>query len=393
MEGKLLNSIIIEGKLLIALLLILSIHTFAQLDVPYVFLHKNLSPQTLTKSPYIIYSSPIHNDAKSIGRGRTNMMLGSRNGAVWQNPAFLSYKKISVELTNAQVVLPQTTIDAIAFVREYNDNFANGKFLTDVRDGLNKAIKGSTEEERKAGLAQYNSALSFIEQMTQEIAYTDENPNIHGVSIFPKIQVQYKNWGMSLFKSTNIAFAITPGNIVTALTKSKINKDLNIQQVVEVAELLYHSIDSEGNISANGLPRIFSVSFDDWIGILAYGRQINKHFRLGGSFKFIGRGFSTDAIDSKDSYDALFHAGDKLKTKYFFVTSDIGGLYHFNKNKTTLGFTFQNIIPCTTVPSQAQFNYTESNIEIPKDVNGKPYVGRVENNEFVQDPSGDTLIL
>lgn len=378
--------------IILTLTFLTNILAYSQLNIPYVFLHKSFENKTITKSSYTIFSSPIHTDAKSIGRGKTNMMLGNRNNPMWQNPAFLSYEKFSIELTNAQLILPQSTLDAINFVREYDENFSNGKFIKDIRDGLNKMINGSTLEERKEGLAQYNKSIEFLKLMSQNIAYTESNPNIHGVSVFPKLQVQYKNWGVSLYKSMNIAFAVSPGNLLTALGKTQITEDLDWNQITEVAQLLYHSFDSNGNISANGLPRIFAISFDDWIGIVGYGRQINKNFRLGANIKFINRGFSTDAIDSKDAYNALEHANDNLKNKFFFVTADIGGLYELNNKKTTIGFNFRNIIPSNAILSEAQFNYTESKIEIPKDENGVPLVGRVENNEFIEDPTGDTLI-
>ncbi len=365
---------------------------FSQLNIPYVFLHKSLNNQTIIKPSYSISSSPIHSDVKSIGRGRTNMMLGFSNNAMWQNPAFLSYKKTSVELTNAQLILPQSTLDAINFIRENDENFSNGKFIKDIRDGLNKLINGETLEERKEGLVQYNKSLDFLKMLSQNIAYTESNPNIQGVSIFPKLQVQYKNWGVSLYKSMNIAFAVTPGNLLEALTKTQITKDSDWNQLIEVSQLLYHSFDSKGNVSANALPRIFAISFDDWIGVIGYGRQFNKNLRLGANIKFINRGFSTDAIDAKDSYNAIEHANDNLKNKFFFVTADIGGLYQLDNKTTTIGFSLKNIIPSGSVFSEAQFNYTESKIEIPKDENGQPLVGRVKDNEFVEDPTGDTLI-
>jgi len=386
------NSKSLNLKFFFSLFFIFSIiSSKAQLDIPYVFLHKNLPHETITKNTTTIYSSPTYIDAKSIGRGKTNMMLGARNNKFWQNPAFLTYERFSIEVTNAQLILPQSTLDAITFIQEY-DAYFQGKFVTDIREGLNKMINGSSPEEKAEGKAQYNNAINFLNKFKKEVAYSPDNPNIHGVSIYPKIQLQYKNFGFSVFKSVNMAFAISLGNIAEALSKTNIGEELDWNQITEIAQLLYHSFDSEGNISANGLPRLFAVTYEDLVANLGYGRQINENLRLGINVKFVNRAFSTDAIDSKDSYNALDHARDNLSNTHFFVTADFGGLYHFNQKKTTLGWTFKNIIPSKGVNSEAQFNYTESKIEIPKDENGKPYVGRVEDNNFIEDPSGDTLI-
>ena len=369
----------------------ISLLSFSQLDIPYVFLHQNKGKNTITKPTTTLYSSPIHIDAKSIGRGKTNMLLGVRNNNFWVNPAFLSYQKISFELTNAQLILPQSTLDAIYFIQE-NNTYFQGQFVTDIREGLNKMITGTSPEEREEGKLQYNSAIDFLNNFNNEVAYTPENPMVHGISIFPKIQFQYNNWGISVFKSVNMSFAVTLGNIATALTKTRINDELDWGNIKEISQLLYHSFDSEGNISANALPRFFAITYEDWVGSLAYGKQLNDKLRLGVNVKLVNRAFNTSAIDSKNASTALEHARDDLNNQHFFITADIGGLYHFNQKRTTVGWTFRNIIPSKAIPSTAEFNYTDSNIEIPKDSNGNPYVGYVENNQFTEDPNGDTLI-
>lgn len=371
--------------------LFITSYTFSQLNIPYVFLHQNLEPETSTRTTTIIYSSPNHIDAKSIGRGKTNMMLGARNNKFWQNPAFLSYQRLSFELTNAQLVLPQSTLDAITFVQDYDEQF-QGQFITDIKEGLNKMIIGSTPEEKEEGKQQYNNAISFLNKFNDEVAYSPENPNVHGISVYPKLQLQYKNFGLSVYKSINMAFAVSLGNIANALAKSEIKDERDWDNIREIDQLLYHSIDSEGNISANALPRFFAITYEDLVTNLGYGKQINENLRLGINIKFVNRGFSTDAIDSKYSENALDHARDNLSNTHFFVTGDFGGLYHFNQKRTTLGWTFKNFIPSKGVPSEAEFNYTDSKIEIPKDENGNPLVGRVENNEFIEDATGDTLI-
>lgn len=365
--------------------------SYSQIDIPYVFLHKNLPATTITKPISYLDYSPNHVDAKSIGRGKTNMMLGVRNNKFWENPAFLTYERLSFEVTNAQLVLPQSTLDAILFINKYNEDLMGG-FYFDIKEGVNKMINGSTPEEKEEGIKQYNEAIDFLNNFNDEVAYSPENPNIHGISVHPKVQLQYNNWGFSVYKSLNMAFAISLGNITEVITKSKISSETDWEDIREIAQLLHHSIDSEGNLSANALPRLFAVTYDDWVTNLGYGRQINENLRLGANLKLINRSFSTDAIDSKNTKTALEHSADNLSNSYYFLTADFGGLYHFNKKRTTLGWTFKNIIPSSNVPSFAEINFTESKIEIPKDANGKPLVGRVENNEFIEDPTGDTLI-
>ena len=383
-------------NLLFALLLTVSISSVAQIDIPYVFLHKNLDDISILKSKNEIFLSPSHLDAKSIGMGKTQMIMRDDFNGMWQNPAFLHKKRLSFEFTSAQVVIPQTTIQAVNYLMNNQNNFVTGTLVDDVNYGLKLIITAKTDEELNEGIRIYNNAVGVIDELIMKFSGPRDNQMIHGLSMYPKLQTQFGNFGFSFYNSTSMAFMILPRETLRLIGENKIPENPNrddIENLLGVAASILTSYDIEGNYKPQSLPALYSMTLLDFVMVGGYGFSVNEKLKLGVNIKVVNRRFNTSIID----FGTVDYINENTKSGIFkpfwTATLDFGGLYYNKPTGTAFSAVFKNIIPTRSISSAVLENYTSTSISIPTDSLGNKYVGRVEDNQFIADPNGDTLIF
>jgi len=383
-------------KIIIIIIIFISSLSYSQdLDIPYTFLHKRYNDTAIYRGNNDIFSSMVSLDAKSVGMGKTQMIMRDDFNGMWQNPAFLSKKRISFEFTSAQLVIPQETMNAAQFIMNNESNLITNNLIKDISLGLNKIINGNSIEERQEGVDIYNNAVGFLDELINEFSGTRGNQMIHGLSVFPKLQSQYKNFGFSLYNSTSMAFAIVPRELFRKFAEfnmpSNIN-DINKEEVVGLAKQVLLSMDTEGNLTPQSLPAIYSVTLIDFIFVAGYGYSISDKFKVGVNWKIVNRRFNTSLIDFGTVDYINNNTGVGSFKPFWTSTVDVGGLYIDKPKGFAVSAVFKNIIPTTNDISSITENYVKSSISIPEDANGDKYVGRVEDNQFIADPNGDTLV-
>jgi len=383
-------------KIITIILLFIVLISYSQdIDIPYVYLHHKHNDTAIYRGNNDVFSSMVSLDAKSVGMGKTQMIMRDDFNGMWQNPAFLSRKRISFDFTSAQLVVPQNTINAVNFIIDNKANFITDVISDDISEGLNKIITGTTKAERQEGVDIYNNAVSFIDELINKLSGPREKQMIHGLSLYPKFQTQYKNFGFSVFNSTNMAFAIVPRELYRKLSEFRMPKtvdDIDQEELIGLANQILVSLDSEGNFTPQSLPAIYAVSMLDFIFVAGYGYSISDKFKIGANLKIINRRFNTVLIDYGSVDYINDNIGKGVMKPFWTSTIDIGGLYIDKPKGLAISAVFKNIIPTTNDISSVTENYVKSSISIPTDANGDKYVGRVEDNTFVADPNGDTLV-
>lgn len=383
-------------KIIISTLVFISLLSYSQdIDIPYVFLHQRHNDTVIYRGNTDVFSPMVSLDAKSVGMGKTQMIMRDDFNGMWQNPAFLSKKRISFEFTSAQLLVPQNTIRAANYIMNHESSLVTGSIISEISLGLNKIINGQTIDEKKEGVDIYNNAVGFLDELINEFSGPRNEQMIHGLSVFPKFQSQYKNFGFSLYNSTSMAFAIVPGELFRKFAEFQLPSnidDINQEQIVDLAKQILVSYDNEGNLTPQSLPRIYSVSIIDFIFVAGYGYSISDKFKLGVNWKIVNRRFNTALIDAGNVGYINNNTSLGNYTPFWTSTVDVGGLYIDKQKGLAVSAVFKNIIPTTNDISSTTQSFVSSSISIPTDANGDKYIGRVENNQFIADPNGDTLV-
>ena len=390
----------INTILLFILLVIIPINTgFSQTGGGYINYEEiMLDPLNITLDAIAVQQTPNWSDVKAVGMGKTQLANGRFCNAMLDNPALLSHTNYLYDLFGIQAIFPGATFDAATYVKDNIHQFKDGDFLKLLGDGFKEYYSANTAEGERAAIRKINQALEFPNELLDKIVVDSDDPYVHGMNVIPSVQVQYGNWGFSLYGNAKMGFFVDPGKPTSRLLALQIpenTQDLTVEVLKSLAEIVGSLFDEDGNLSENALPQAFATSNIDIVGAVGRSYRINKSLHLGANLKIINRRFSTKLIKPDNLKDVLKEARSDIKHSATGLTFDIGALYRHIRTGTRFGVSLQNIIPVTTVSSATTFDFVTPVNSYPKeDSYGNPLVGSVDFwGDFYPDPQGDTLLV
>ena len=340
---------------------------------------------------------PILIHASAVGMGKTQTSNGLSTNGMLINPALLSDGKKRFDVLGLQLSFPKSTFDAASFLKKNKQQFKTGDFLKSLGSGFQDYYTAETEEQQTAAVRKINQALAFPNEMYSKIIGDAENPLTHGLSVIPNLQIQYGNWGFSLFGKGQIGFVVDPGKTVSQVLGLHIDEnttDLTVDMIKNLAEILGTAFDQNGDISADALPQAFAMSYVDIVGVLGRSYNLNPNLAAGANIKIVNRRFSTKIINPDNFQDVLNDARTELKHTATGFTADLGFLYKSPGTGIRVGGSLLNVIPVKTVSSTTSLQFTIPSASYIDDGTGNPAVGAVDSNgNFYPDPMGDTLLV
>jgi hypothetical protein len=342
--------------------------------------------------------SPNWTNVKAVGMGKTQTSNGRFYNGMLANPALLADAKDRFDIIGLQVSFPKSTFDAASFVRKNVNQFKKGDFLRLLGEGFKDYYNAETPEQQTAAVRKINNALAFPNELFDKIVGNTDNPITHGISVIPNIQIQYGNWGFSLFGNGQIGFVVNPGETTSKLLGLHIpenTQDLTLDVIKNLAEIVGSLFDENGDISPNALPQVFAMSHVDIVGAVGRSYSIGPNLDAGANLKVVNRRFSTKLINSDNLDRVLTEARSEMKHTTTGFTVDLGLLYRAPKNGMRVGVSLLNALPFQTLTSTTTFQFVApSNAFYVDDGTGRPAVGSVDlAGNFSPDPLGDTLLV
>lgn len=355
-------------------------------------------PLEFSLDAIVFPQSPNWTHVRSVGMGKTQTADPRFYNGMLANPALLGSTRDQYDPIGLQVSFPKSTFDAASFVKKNVNQFKKGDFLRLLGEGFKEYYNASSLEEQQTAVQKINSALSFPNDLLDKIVGDVENPLTQGLLAIPAMQVQYGNWGFSLFGRGQIGFVVNPGETASRLLGLHIPEnttDLSIDVLRNLAEIVGSLFDAEGNISPDALPQAFAMSSVDIVGAVGRSHPLGPNLDFGANLKIVNRRFSTKLINPDNLDRVLTEARKELKHTATGFTADLGLLYRNPKNRLRVGFSLLNAIPVQTVTSTTTFEFVvPTNAYYVDDGTGRPAVGSVDlNGTFHSDPAGDTLLV
>ncbi len=363
----------------------------------YIYNNSTLPDQTLTEPTNIVQRSPNFEDVKAVGIGRTQIANGRWFNAMLYNPAFLGDKKKTFDIFGVSASLPPKSFSAAQFLSSNVNNFIKGDFIKQFEQGLTDYIAANNESEINAAIHEMNQSLQFVHDLYSKVIIDPNDPEVHGLNVVPDINVQYDNFGFSLYGDAQIGFLMIPTETSNALNQLYLPENgvgLDQQSLNQLILILGAFLNNYNNdLSVDVLPQAFALSYVDVVGAFGYGMKLSDNFNIGADIKVINRRFSTKYITTENYSSVLNEARKDINKSITGVTADIGGFYRFEKTKTQVGLSLQNIIPLNKVVSDLNVPYSASYYDYYRDANGNIQVGYVDqNHNFTPNPNGDTLL-
>ena len=267
-----------------------------------------------------------------------------------------------------------------------------------------------TLQDRVAAIRKINQGLEFPNQLLTETVGDQEDPQTHGIALIPNFQIQQGNWGISFHTGVRAAFMVNPGNSIDQLLSVHIPE--NAQELGpavqrELAEVIESVFGADGQLSSDGLPQVFSVSYLDAVGAIGYAREVREDLSLGAKLKVLHRRLANKNVDAENLGHVLEETREDLDEYVTGVTADIGGLYHYEPTGTEIGMVVRNLIPVQSIKSTARFRFVTSeqyylterlynyNQGLPLEgTSEEPYVGYYDpdDDEWYLHADADTLL-
>jgi hypothetical protein len=326
---------------------------------PIVF--RAWSQNVFTADPSPVSAATGRDDARAIGMGRVRQGLTRGFNAMLNNPAHLALPRTVVDVLNVQASLPIQTFDALAFLRDNSGNIKSGTFLKQIRDGVTLyQDPGATPDDQARAVALVNEGLSFVRGFRENVLGPDSDPHVQALSLFPAVQAQVGTFGAALFGTVQSGFQSFPTETFNYIASLQLPPDLNTltpDQLLQLGAIVLPLFDGNGNLTfREAVPTTFAVAYLDVVGAAGWGHRITPEIAVGGLLKVVNRRFTAKTIDS-DNYDRIIsEARHDFSQSTTGVTLDLGALYIFPETGTTLALSLQNIIPITTVRSQADLS-------------------------------------
>jgi len=306
---------------------------------------------------------PINSiDVRAIGMGNTQIANGKTFNAMMYNPALLGHKRFSIEFLGIQTGLPSATYDAANYLVQHIDEFEEAISLNQIWDGLEQLTQpGASHAQKLQALNDIQDGLVFVNDLFREVTGPGDDPKIHGISLLPGISGQFGNFGFSLYGFGQAGFMVQLSPTFESLLAIQIPSTLDnpmatARAVIQLTAALAPALVGPRKFSDKALPIAFYNSYFDIVGTVGYGLSIYKNLNLGANLKIINRRFLIDRIAVDDYDEIISNTWDKFKSDVTGVTCDLGAHYQF-KFGTSVGATFQNIIPVKEIKKSIDTEY------------------------------------
>ena len=342
-----------------------------------LFLQNSYSQYDVTaESKDLNFPIDMYN-VKAVGMGNTQIANGNFFNAMTYNPAFLGRAKKSFEIIGAAASMPPATYDAAWFLADNMDEFLNATSLTAVYDGINAFFEeGATMQQRLDALHQVQDGMQFTLDLVEKVTGPPTDPYVHGVSAIPSMNMQYGNFGVSLYGYGSSGFAMAMSPTLESLTEVDIPE--NLDQPLLAAKSLAQMLGilstvvlgpGEGFVK-EVFPMAYYMSYIDLVGAVGYGFKWKDNWLLGANLKLVNRRFSTNRVPVVDYDQIIEEALSVFDTEIYGVTGDLGCVYQSSFG-TNFGLSLQNIVPIKSISKSFETNFRIPVISYDRDQQGK----------------------
>lgn len=364
----------------------------------YVYDEISLPDTSITTDAIPLYNGFMLEDVKAVGMGKTHLANGKGFNAMMYNPALLTNRKFTFDLLKAGFNLPVKTLKTFSWIQDNSDQFKSGGFLNDLNQGFKEYDLAQTPQGKIEAIRKIREALKFPDELIKETVGAQNDPNIHGIQIVPSFQMQYENWGFTLFSNVQTGFQVSPGNSINELLTLNIPEgaeSLDLAAARKLEGVLSTLFDDQGNLANEALPQIFALSYIDIVAALGYGYDYSDELKLGANLKVINRRLSAKNIEKDNISNLSSSLREDFSASITGVTADIGATYQYRETGTSFALTIQNLIPVQTISSDADLSFVNSEEYYYTDSNGDPLVGYINptDGSFIPDAAGDTMIF
>jgi len=363
------------------------------------YVYEELSgPDTTIRTDAIgLFNGFSLEDVKAIGMGKSHIANSHGFNAMMYNPALLTNKKFTFDLVKAGFNLPVKTLKTFSWVSDNANQFKSGGFLNDLNAAFKEYDMAQSPQAKIDAIKKIREALKFPDELIKETVGSQDEPNIHGIQIVPSFQVQYENWGFSLFSNVQTGFQVSPGNSINELLSLNIPEgaeSLDLAAARKLEGVLSTLFDAQGNLANEALPQIFALSYLDIVAAVGYGYDYSDELKLGANLKLINRRLSAKNIEKENISNLGSSLRKDFKASITGLTADVGATYFYRETGTTFAFSVQNLIPVQKISSDADLSFVDSENYYYTDQNGNPYVGYINptDGSFIPDAAGDTMI-
>lgn len=348
-----------------SLLLNIVLITSAQISFPGISVNQIEYPDTTIKSgPHELYLDPALPDVKSIGKGMTSVTGWKNYNGMLMNPAFLSESGFSFELADAQVTIPKSTTDAISYIQDHKEDMSEGRFLKELKAGINNYRKSNDPEKQQEGLEQIYNASKFGDEMLTNVIGQPNAPIQHGFIAFPNFKAQYKNFGLSLYNTTIASFYVTSGdilNLIRDIHRLK-DEDPNEDMLIRLSGFLYNSYSADGQIDSEALPIIYSLAVSSTALTFGYGKQLNEKLSVGGNLHLYRRALSMGIIEAADYNEMVSVALEGFNDPVYDINLTAGAEYKQNE-KLSFGLVAANFLPSKSITQTNNITLQKSKVD------------------------------
>jgi hypothetical protein len=163
---------------------------FSQTQLPGFSITENFLSDSNRRIPTDrINLDPALPDVKAIGRGMTSVTGWNGYMGMLNNPAYLTTDRVEVEIADAQVIIPQTTIKAINYLMSNKEALKNDFFLKEMEQGIYEYIRYYDDPvRRQEALAKIDNSSIKADDLLTNVIGTPTNPTRHGMMAFPKFK-------------------------------------------------------------------------------------------------------------------------------------------------------------------------------------------------------------
>ncbi len=331
----------------------------------------------ITAEPTELSFPVSYENVKAVGMGNTQIANGTTFNAMLYNPAFLARSKRTFEVFGMSVGMPPETYDAAWFLADNMDEFIDATSLTQIYDAADAFFQAENNQQRLDCLHDIQEGMQFTLDLVEQVTGPYDDPARHGISIVPSINVQYDNWGFSLYGYGYSGFTVLMSPTLENLVNINIPNTLDYP--VQVARTMAQVLATLGTViigPGQGFreevyPVALYMAYIDAVGTVGYGYQLNDNWLFGANLKLVNRRFSINRIAVEDYDQILNEALSILDAGIVGVTGDVGCLFR-SPFGTNFGLSLQNIIPIQSINKEVDLNFRIPRVVVLNGKNGQP---------------------
>jgi len=355
----------------------------------YFSRYVTLPQQSLTANTKDLkYPVNMYN-VKAVGMGNTQIANGNNFNAMSYNPAFLGRSKKSFEIVGIGASMPPDTYDAAWFLADNMDEFIEATSLTAVYDGVNAFFEqNATIQQRMDAIHQVQDGMQFTLDLVEKVTGPATDPYIHGISAIPSINVQYGNWGISLYGFGYSGFAVAMSPTLENLSNLEIPENLDnpllaAKSLAQMLGILSTVVLGPGEGFAKEVfPMAYYMSYIDFVSTVGYGFQWKNQWLFGANLKLVNRRFSTNRVPVVDYDQIIEEALSVFENDIYGVTGDLGCVYQSSFG-TNFGLSLQNILPIKSISQSFETTFRVPVIAYDRDQSGN----------IITNAEGDTAMV